>query len=114
MPLSLKDFIDLCDQGTSQEICDAVRMGIAVDESDEQGWTALMLAAGSLDAPELIELLLDAGSDVHARDRSGRTPLMHAAWNNESTAVIHTLVDRGANLNAQDNQGRTPLMGVRP
>lgn len=40
--------------------------GAAVNETDENGWTALMFAA-ELDQPEIVHLLLDSGASIETR-----------------------------------------------
>ncbi len=55
---------------------------------------------------ECVQLLLDAGADVHQRDDGRRTALWEA-WT-ESTATL--LVQNGLNIEDQDWLGWTPLM----
>ncbi len=98
-----------------------------VDELDDQGRTALMLAAGlprrgptgaharelevpigaSL-GPASIVWLLARGARLDARDLLGRTALHWAAHAGRSAAVA-ALIAQGAELEARDSFGRTPL-----
>lgn len=102
--------------------------GANLDARDSQGYTplhvAILSAAAGLgsdsasgttsaeDNPclQIVQMLLEADSDVNAMSDSGVTPLHLAAsgcpWGD---VVTHELVARSANVNAQDHQGATPL-----
>jgi ankyrin repeat protein len=92
------------------------------DAHEENGRTRLMNAAASDEtAPDVIRLLLDAGSDINAADADARTPLMLAAtadWRHQhgcmrphehAVEVVRVLAERGADLEATDIDGRTAL-----
>ena len=65
----------------------------------------MMLAALNNRKPDVVRVLLDAGSDVNARDEVGRTALMLAArWN--TSRIIDTLLDAGADIAIKDDEGR--------
>ncbi len=51
-----------------------VRAGVDVDEQDEHGWTALMLAAGNAER-EAAGALIEAGADLNLRNSNGDTAL---------------------------------------
>ncbi|KAF5603924.1 ankyrin protein [Fusarium subglutinans] len=69
---------------------------------------------------ELVDNLLDMGTEVDSGDRTGRTPLSYAAEQGHG-AIIVLLLERGARVDSQDsevflrwhyyneNAGRTPL-----
>lgn len=84
------------------------REGCDVNERDENGYDALMLAAyfGHLD---VVETLLRYGADVRARASNGTTALM-AAVQNGHAGVARLLVEHGADVNAVDQAGLPPLM----
>ena len=70
------------------------------------GLTPLHLAVQR--SARMVQFLIEAGADVHARAYDGRTPLhMTNSWNEEAL-VIRTLIDAGADVNARDLSGRTP------
>ena len=69
--------------------------------------TPLHFAAG-YNKPEVVELLLDKGADIHARSTLGITPLHFAARYN-TPEVVALLLDRGAPPDALDNGDFTPL-----
>lgn len=100
--------------------------GADVNAADDEGRTALMLAAVELksvndeDRAVLVSaagdrhtktaaLLLDRGADVNARDKDGKTALMIAVLR-EDTETAALLLDRGADVNAVDDEGGTALV----
>jgi ankyrin repeat protein len=81
------------------------------------GDTALHIAAAAYQA-EIVEQLIKAGADVHARNRLGYNPLHAAAaggpgsqrWNpDRQAATIRTLIAAGADPNSTDKREVTPL-----
>lgn len=73
----------------------------AADEKN--GLTPLHWAQGKV----VVDMLVDAGADVHARDRTGRTPL-HLGCS-KSNVTVCALLSRGADVGALDGRQRTPL-----
>ena len=47
--------------------------GAAIEARDEDGWTALMVAASYGENPETVQALLDAGADASAQSESSET-----------------------------------------
>ena len=78
-----------------------------LNEPDERGLTALLLAAerGSV---AMSQLLLNEEAQIDARDDSKRTAL-HVAVKGGHLTVVRLLLDRGAFIEARDNKGETPL-----
>ncbi|KAI9879865.1 MAG: hypothetical protein M1830_006717 [Pleopsidium flavum] len=77
-------------------------MGADVDVRDEDGKTALSIAAGS-GSEEVVGLLLSHGANVDAEDSFGETPLINAAVSGH-TAVVQMLLEGGANLEIQSKE----------
>jgi len=95
-------------RNTAGTVGQLLASGVAADERDPSGLTALMWAArtGAVDA---MKTLLDGGADPNARDvRNGWTPLLHAIHKHQVEAV-RLLLDRGADPN-RSPRTMTPLM----
>ena len=106
-------FIEICKQGSLQQVKDAIKKGADVNTKDNNGYTALMAAAGFNSDAKVTIALIKAGADVNAKDIQGFTPLDSALQNgNFNTKVIaaKVLIKAGADVNARNYRGRTPLM----
>jgi ankyrin repeat protein len=71
--------------------------GAKVDAALQNGFTALMIAAGKGHA-EVAQVLLQGGAKVDAVDKDGGTALMYAAQNGHKE-VVKILKQAGANKN---------------
>ena len=128
-------FIEICENGTDQEIIGAISRIVDIDEGlritiergkteatkalidagadvndkdDIGGWTALIRAAREGYA-EAIKVLLDTGADVNAKNNSGNTALMWAAYEGRAEA-LKILLNARADVNAKDDKGDTALI----
>jgi ankyrin repeat protein len=108
--ISDSEFVELCKNGSLQQINDAIEYRANVNARD-RGWTPLMAAARENPDPEVIAVLIKAGADVNAANISGRTPLILAAGNSPNIDVIKILIDKGADVNPK-TEGNTPLMAA--
>uniref|UniRef100_A0A915EDN1 Uncharacterized protein n=1 Tax=Ditylenchus dipsaci TaxID=166011 RepID=A0A915EDN1_9BILA len=80
-----------------------------LEESDHDGWTALLNAAHEGHA-KVAHLLLEAGASVDQSDLMGWTPLMWATYKNH-LEVVEVLVDNKAHINiVGEEDGLTPLI----
>jgi uncharacterized protein len=71
--------------------------------------TPLMLAA-RYGKSRIVELLCEAGANVHKKDKYGRTALFMALGYFGNLDVIKQLIAYKANINELDNDEQTPLM----
>ncbi|HCU38109.1 MAG TPA: hypothetical protein DGT21_22550 [Armatimonadetes bacterium] len=78
-----------------------------VDERDANGRTPLHTAAGA-GQQEVVEFLLEAGSQINLQDTHGQTALGHAIAAADGQ-LIGLLLERGAGPNLPDVLGNTPL-----
>ncbi|HCU59389.1 MAG TPA: hypothetical protein DIC64_05365, partial [Alphaproteobacteria bacterium] len=84
--------------------------GAIVDAKNDNGRTALMLAAELTEDPKIITTLVKNGAAVNIEDNDGYTTLMHAAVHNQNPEIITTLIKYGANVNKQNVMGKTALI----
>jgi len=57
---------------------------------------------------QMIELLLKAGADIHARDKNGATPL-HRAVRTRCAAAVNCLLAAGSDATLKNKPGSTPF-----
>lgn len=84
-------------------------VGINVNSHDDQGYTALINAAGYSNSPETIKVLISAlHANIEASIHDGRRPLHFAAFKGQ-LACAEELLSLGADKEAIDDSGWTPL-----
>ena len=79
---------------------------------NSNGYTPFMFACREFYEPEVIELFLKYGGDVHSRNISGDTPFMIVAKKRSNPATLNVLLQAGSDINAQDNAGNTAFIKV--
>lgn len=80
-----------------------------IDMPDKFGKTVLHYRAHWGDA-ESVEMLLEAGADVHGKDKAGMTILHEAVSSNfENLRAVEEIVKAGADILAENDNKRTPL-----
>ncbi len=85
-------------EGMTDELVGFVDHGLPVDVQDDDGNTALMLAAYHGHAPT-VSALVDRGADVDLRNGRDQSPVAGAVFKGED-AVVRLLVEAGADLDA--------------
>lgn len=80
-----------------------------VNKYSHDGWTPLHLAA-FFGHPEIAEVLLANGADVHARSTNAmQNTALHAAAAGRHTPLVTVLLAHGADVSAKQHGGWTPL-----
>jgi hypothetical protein len=104
---SEQDLLRAVASGNKAKIEVVLRAGISANAKDEQGQSALTLAA-ALPHTDIAELLLAHGADVNARSQDGATPLMAAVMTgHKETAKL--LLRKGADVNVSAPVGSPAL-----
>lgn len=113
--MTLNSFLDAADHGDLAKLRTGLASGLGVDDTDANGWTALLTAAraGQLAA---VQLLLDAGADPALERPGGFGPLhllIEAAKSGlqpDHLRIAEALLGAGASPNQQTRKGKqTPL-----
>ncbi|XP_075969674.1 ankyrin repeat-rich membrane spanning isoform X2 [Anticarsia gemmatalis] len=86
----------------------ASNKNVNIDDKDENGTTALMLASETGRAAAA-RLLLASGADANAADADGWTPLAFAARGGH-LSIAKDLLDAGAKVDSRDCGGWSPLL----
>ena len=100
-------FVEMCEEGNTQGVIEAINAGANVNAKGKYGLTALMWAVENGDT-EIVNALIKAGADVNAKNHKGETALMWAAWRGR-TENVNALIEAGAD-DLTDNEGRTALI----
>ena len=95
-----------CSKETLQTI---INHSTDVNAAIKNNETTLMKACytGNIDA---INILLNAGANLHISDNYGDTWLHHAAFGDCTKDVFQTIIDHGADVNATDKNNKTALV----
>ncbi|MER5554614.1 ankyrin repeat domain-containing protein [Streptomyces sp. NPDC002793] len=109
--------MDLAREGRAEELLEFFDHGLPVDVQDQEGNTALMLAAYH-GRTETVRALIGRGADVDRRNARDQSPVAGALFKGED-AIVEALVAAGADLDAgtpsaratAEMFGRTALLG---
>lgn len=91
--------------------------GAYINESNEKGETALMVACitkhvdqQSIHKAKMVKYLLDNRADPNIQDKSGKTALMHACIRGAGGDVVSLLLENGADPSLEDHSGASALV----
>lgn len=105
--ISDQQFLDMCRDGDTQGVINAISSGANVNAKDNYGWTALMRAARD-GYTEIVNALLKADANANAKDKYGWTALLLAAEKGH-TEIVNALIEAGAD-DVSINGGTTALL----
>ena len=103
----MNDLVSAIARNDSNEAARLLKAGFDPDIKDADGRTALMHTV--IDGKDqLLDLLIDNGSDVNLQDKQGLSPL-HFAAQNYNVKAAKTLLQAGAKVDARDKYGNAAL-----
>ncbi|WP_228060793.1 MULTISPECIES: ankyrin repeat domain-containing protein [unclassified Coleofasciculus] len=82
--------------------------GVNVNAKEYQEHTPLHWAVSN-NKPDIAELLINRGAQIHTRYDSDGHTVLHIAVQHDTKAMTELLLSRGANIRATDNFGNNPL-----
>jgi ankyrin repeat protein len=102
------------DQDRSDTVSFLLSLGVDVNAKDQEGWTALLLAA-DLDRASVVQTLVDRGADVNAKCDcpgylSGSWTALMIASREGRDDILRMLVTKRPDVNVKNNLGRTALV----
>ncbi|MCP5536926.1 MAG: ankyrin repeat domain-containing protein [Akkermansiaceae bacterium] len=102
------DFLRAAENGDIRALELFVKQGMDLGSKDDNGWTALHLAARS-QRQESVAFLLEKGMDIETPGLDGVTPMMLAAREGNHTMVRY-LLKQGAKTEIKDQKNRSALI----
>jgi|GEM_PF-6062395 len=100
------DLHSAVESGDLQSVKSLIKSGADTNFNDGRGMP--LHAAVALDQPDIIELLLNAGSDINALETFQNATPLHMAVFRNNVSVVKLLVSRGADISIRDSSGNTP------
>lgn len=102
------DFLRASENGDIRALELFVKQGMDLNTKDDNGWTALHLAARGK-RQESVAFLLEAGMDIETPGLDGVTPMMLASREGHHTMVRY-LLKQGSKAELKDNKNRSALI----
>ncbi|MEJ6570427.1 MAG: ankyrin repeat domain-containing protein [Akkermansiaceae bacterium] len=102
------DFLRASENGDIRALELFVKQGMDLNTKDDNGWTALHLAARGK-RQESVAFLLEAGMDIETPGLDGVTPMMLAAREGNHTMVRY-LLKQGSKAELKDKKNRSSLI----
>jgi len=96
------------EKGDAKIINLLIGAGARINEQDDEGFSALHIAAASSNANILSLLIDDHHANLYPRLLNGSQPI-HSAASKGNAKCVQILLDAGVDVNTTNNDGRTPL-----
>lgn len=94
------------ESATVESVNRCLKNGADVNARDENGDTALMIAACNNENADIIRVLIENGADVNARDEDDSTALICAAKGSNPDHIV-ALIEHKANVHIKDKDCKT-------
>ena len=94
--------------GDVSKVVEMVEAGMPVDITNEDGWTALIIAAIK-NQTDVVRCLLDKGADVDKQHHRWGFTVLHIASGYNHTDVMRMLLQHGAIKDIKDEFGNPPI-----
>ena len=104
------DLLEAADSGDTDKVKDLLKGEVDVNAKDDDGMTALMLAAMDGNTEMVTALSAVAGIDGNVANDDGWTALMYAAMDGHTATVTALSAVAGIDVNAVNDDGWTALM----
>lgn len=111
LPLVAQSLVDAAKSGdvkSVQKVLTTEKKAPNVNEQDQEGLTALMIASVAGDSA-MVAALLDAHANPNIKANNGMTALLGAVFNARAV-IVPMLIAAKADVNVFDRKARTPLM----
>ena len=105
-----EEFLNAAKNGDCNKVLDLLDRGEEIDRPNNNGYTALMYAAGK-GHHDIVKQLLDRGAVVDFFDNGGGTALILAVHSGHQN-VVRLLLDRGAKIDHLNNLGWSALTHI--
>ena len=96
---------DAASEGNLIQIDRLLDQGVCTNERDDEGRTALHLAANT----DVATALLDRGADIEAKGLQYGNTALHLAAEAGNADIVALFLSRGADSNARNGSGLVPL-----
>lgn len=103
-----KQFLELCQSGTEQEILDVLNDGVNVNVASRTGRTSALMFAAKFKGADVVRALIEHGAEVNAQNKKGDTALILASRYNTGD-VVTALLDAGADREIMNAKGENAL-----
>jgi methionyl-tRNA formyltransferase len=107
----LDDFLDACSSGNTDRFLKLLPFIPDIDEKNKNGWNAIIVAVYNNNI-EIVDMLINLGSDLNCVNKNGTTLLMYAkdaALNSGSYTMIDCMIENGLKNDKKDFFGKTVL-----
>src|SRR5215510_5577887 len=101
--------VEAAARGSVQDVSGLIAAGADLNQSDENGITALIIPAYTGNV-EIVRLLLAVKANPNVGNKDGETALHTSAAHANSAEIVPLMIAAGVTIEEADKWGRTPLL----